>query len=138
MSYSTKVISTLSSKEFLKMCTLSYIAQKNDSAYGREIMENLKEDLKSKDSLWFPSHGSLYPTLNEMVKSEILYIEEEEGMRKYYKMTEKGKEYYKEASKDFVDTLKKTSKFYEEMANTIALFEDESEKEKELAKAGNE
>lgn len=139
MSYSTKVISTLSSREFLKMCTLSYIVEKNDSAYGREIMENLKENLKSKESLWFPSHGSLYPTLDEMVKNEILYIEEEEGKRKYYKLTKKGEEYYKEASKDFVDTLKKTSKFYEEMAKGIVLFDnEENENKNELTKAGNE
>lgn len=136
MSYSTKVIKSLSSKEFLKMCTLSYIVEKNDSAYGREIMENLKDNLKSKDSLWLPSHGSLYPALEEMVEKEILYIDEEEGKRKYYKLTKKGEEYYKEASKDFVDTLKKTSKFYEEMARGIVLFEEE-EREKELVKAGN-
>lgn len=119
MSYSTKVINSISSKDFLKMCSLSYIAEKNDSAYGREILENLKDNLKDKDSLWFPSHGSLYPSLRELVEGGYLYVEEEEGKRKYYKLTQEGKDYYKKASVDFVDTLQKTSDFYQRVANDL-------------------
>jgi DNA-binding PadR family transcriptional regulator len=127
MGYSTKALSTLSSRDFLKMCTLSYIIEKGDSAYGREIMSHIK----SKKSVWTPSHGSLYPLLNDMVSDKVLYIDEEEGKRKYYKLTRKGKEYYKKASSDFVDTLKQTSKFYESLAGEIVVLDNKPKKENE-------
>lgn len=120
MSYSTKVLNTLSSKDFLRMSTLSYMAEKNSSAYGREIITHIKE----KDSVWTPSHGSLYPLLSEMVDDKLLYIDDEIGKKKYYQMTEKGKEYYKKASSEFVDMLITTSNFYASFAKELHIEKD--------------
>lgn len=129
----TKIASTLTLKDLLKMYTLSYIIQKGDSAYGREIIQNIQ----SKAALWSPSHSSLYPLLVSMVEGKennkdepdpekmLLYIAEEEGNRKYYKATEAGEKYYKDASKDFLESLKLTSDFYNTVARELAKFDED-------------
>lgn len=115
MSYSTKVLNTLSSKDFLKMSTLSYMMDKNSAVYGREIITHIQE----KDTVWKPSHGSLYPLLSEMVDEKLLYIDDEVGKRKFYQMTNEGREYYKKAASEFVEMLITTSNFYADFAKDL-------------------
>lgn len=112
MSYSTKVLNTISSKDFLRMSTLSYMMDKKCAVYGREIITHIKD----RGAIWSPSHGSLYPLLNEMVKDNLLYVDDMVGKKKYYQLTDEGRDYYKKAATDFVDMLITTSKFYENFA----------------------
>lgn len=122
MAYSTKTVSNLSSKDFLKMQTLSYMIKKKDSTYGREIIKHIR----SKSDTWTPSHGSLYPLLNEMVKNEIIYIYDidVDANIKRYKLTAKGVNYYKDRVEEFKSALKKTSDFFSEMADDLILIDE--------------
>lgn len=117
--YSTKTINTINSRDFLKMYTLSYIIGKNGPAYGREILSNIRD----KNGVWTPSHGSLYPLLEDMVADNLLYIDEEIGKRKYYKATRKGRNHYKKVSEEFRNTLLITSEFYANMAEDLTVIE---------------
>ena len=117
--YSTKTINTINSRDFLKMYTLSYIIGKNGSAYGREILSNIR----SKNGVWTPSHGSLYPLLEDMVENNLLVVDQEEGKRKYYKATRKGRHLYKKTSEDFINTLRVTSEFYSNIADDLTVIE---------------
>lgn len=121
MQYSTKIVNNLSSKDFLRMCTLSYMIKKKDSAYGREIIRHIQ----GKSVAWNPSHGSLYPLLSEMVKNNMIYVYDEdiETNIKRYKLTTKGVNYYKSRALEFKNTLQKTSEFFDEMADDLVILD---------------
>ena len=118
MNYTTKIVNNLSSRDFLKMYTLSYM-MKEKSAYGREIIKHIR----SKSSAWKPSHGSLYPLLNEMVETNMIYVYDidEETKIKTYKLTAKGANYYNDRVIEFKNTLKKTSEFFDSIADELTI-----------------
>lgn len=72
----------------LDACVLS-ILHKHDT-YGYKLTQELKETLQVSES-------TLYPVLRRLTKEEYLatYDEQHEGRnRRYYKLTEKGKQQY--------------------------------------------
>lgn len=112
MKYSTIVFNKMSSSSFLKMYTLSSLIKKDGELYGKEILDYIK----GFNTAWQPSHGTFYPALENMVKDGLIEKAYEYDSRKYYRITEIGKQYYEERAKDFKKMLLDASKFY----NTIA------------------
>lgn len=112
MKYSTIVFNKMSSSNFLKMYTLSCLIKKEGEVYGKEILDYIN----SFGTAWQPSHGTFYPVLDSMVKDNLIEKAYEYESRKYYKITETGKQYYEERANDFKKMLIDSSKFY----NTIA------------------
>jgi DNA-binding PadR family transcriptional regulator len=108
-------LSRLSTSNFLELYSLGYIINKDSEVYGKEILDNIK-----KHNLeWNPSHGSFYPVINSMVKNGLIHCVYEYEAKKYYNVTEYGREYFNSRVKEFRDTLIKTSEFYNEIAKTL-------------------
>jgi len=106
-------IYTMYSKELLKgtlsVIVLNILAE-NGRMYGYEIFQKVKELSDGKILL---KDGSLYPALQKMKKEGLLICEEEyigKRIRKYYRLTTKGKErkteYFEELI-DFMETINK-------------------------------
>jgi PadR family transcriptional regulator, regulatory protein PadR len=111
--HNSMYIRPMYSKELLKG-TLSAILLKllaeNGRMYGYEISQRVKEITDGKIQL---KDGSLYPALQKMTADGLLTYEEEfigKRVRKYYVLTNKGKEettVYLDELKDFISTLNK-------------------------------
>jgi PadR family transcriptional regulator PadR len=111
--HNSMYIRSMYSKELLKG-TLSAILLKllaeNGRMYGYEISQKVKEITDGKIQL---KDGSLYPALQKMTADGLLTYEEEfigKRVRKYYVLTNKGKEEttaYLDELKDFMTTLNK-------------------------------
>ena len=75
----------------VELCVLSELV--SEDAYGYKIINNISEHLDVNEN-------TIYPILRRLTKEEyfVTYIvESEQGApRKYYKMTEKGFNYYRE------------------------------------------
>jgi PadR family transcriptional regulator PadR len=108
-------LSRLSTSNFLELYSLSYIINKDSEVYGKEILDNIKKHILE----WNPSHGSFYPVINSMVKEGLIQCVYEYEAKKYYSITEYGRDYFKDRVKEFKDTLIKTSEFYNEIARTL-------------------
>lgn len=89
-------------KGVLDMCLLSVISR--EETYGYEIIEKL-----AKDGFTFVSEGSIYPVLLRLQKEGLIEGVMRESTsgpnRKYYHLTEKGKEEFA-ASTNVWDELK--------------------------------
>ncbi len=83
-------------KGVLELCVLAVINRKD--SYGYEIVESLADIINM-------SEGTIYPMLRRLSKEnyvEIYYKESQTGpQRKYYKITETGKEYLKKSYEDW-------------------------------------
>ena len=108
-------MSRLSTSNFLELYSLNYIINKDSEVYGKEILDNIKRH----NLEWNPSHGSFYPVINSMVKEGLIKCVYEYDAKKYYNITEYGREYFKERVVEFKDILTKTSEFYNEIARTL-------------------
>ena len=75
-------------KGVLELCVLALLAKKD--CYGYELVQEISNQIHI-------SEGSIYPLLRRLTKEEYFntyLVESSEGpTRKYYRLTEKGKEY---------------------------------------------
>jgi len=78
--------SKVSSTNFLTVYTLYLL--KGKSMYGKEILDHIVETLGS--DTWSPSHGTLYPLLQEMCANGLIELVEEQENRKMYIITPVG------------------------------------------------
>ena len=89
-------------KGVLDLCVLSQLL-KGDK-YGYELTEVISKELEI-------TAGTLYLVLKRMKDSgylETYLVESSSGpARKYYRLTEKGKEFYKEKKKDWLQFVNK-------------------------------
>lgn len=108
-------LNRLSTSNFLELYSLSYIINKDTEVYGKEILDNIKRYNLS----WNPSHGSFYPVINSMLKDGLIEYAYEYDAKKYYNVTEYGRDYFMQRVNLFRDTLLKTSDFYSEIANGL-------------------
>lgn len=115
MKYSTIVLNKMSSSSFLELYMLSYMLNKNEGVYGKEILDYIK----SFDIAWKPSHGTLYPIIKDMVEKGLIELYSEKYNKKVYIITPKGKEYYEEKAKDFKKMLLDSSNFYTKIAEGL-------------------
>lgn len=102
-------------RAFLELYTLGYILSKGTEVYGKEIIDCIKESGIS----WNPSHGTFYPLLNYLQEHGLIEYVYEYDSRKFYNITDYGKEYFKEKADDFKDQLIKSSKFYKDVADKL-------------------
>lgn len=124
MKYSTMHLNKSSSNDFLKLYTLTFILEKGRPVYGKEVISRIR----SFHTAWTPSHGTLYPLLDKMIEEGLIEHSHSKNIKKYYNITEKGKEYYVKEIPKFREMLISTVDFY-----TTAVREMESAKEKALA-----
>lgn len=83
----------ISTTSLVKLYILHLLNEKN--YYGNEIIDVIKQRLKGK---WEPSPGMIYPLLRDMESNGYImgwWQEPDKRSIRYYKMTEKGFEYYK-------------------------------------------
>lgn len=121
--YSTFMLSKLSSSAFLKLYSLSYIINADNKVYGMQIIEHIK----SFNTSWNPSHGTLYPILNQMVDEGLIICTHEDShydsnkkqRKKYYEATEWGVAYYNSKVDQFKDTIMKSANFYSTIAREL-------------------
>ena len=74
--------------------------------YGYEILKNLEERSRGH---WDPSYGTIYGALNRMEKRDyIKRVKKDEDDRKYYDLTEKGKERLEDRKNELKDQSEKT------------------------------
>lgn len=71
----------------LALATLSLL--EDGPKHGYEIMKDLED---RSHGLYRPSAGSVYPILQQLLDQELASAKEEEGGKKVYELTKKGKE----------------------------------------------
>lgn len=105
-------------KGSLEICVLSLINKKD--SYGFEIVEKISEYIEV-------SEGSIYPLLRRLTKEGHIqsYIQEsnEGPARKYYSLTDTGKEYYQDILKQWKIFNQNVNKLIE--ANNEGGYSDE-------------
>lgn len=100
---------------FLELYTLGYIIGKDTEVYGKEILDKIN----MYNTVWQPSHGTFYPVINHMLKDGLIEYAYEFDSKKYYSITEIGREYYNARVKMFKDMLLQSSNFYMNVADTL-------------------
>ena len=81
----------------------------------KEILDNIKK----YNAVWHPSHGLFYPVINNMLKEGLIKYAYEYDSRKYYAITDIGKDYYNARVQVFKDMLLQSSNFYLNIAKTL-------------------
>lgn len=102
--------SKMSSTNFLSMYTLYYIYKAGQPVYGKEILNEIENTFDS--NVWKPSHGTLYPLLRKLVKEKLLEVYTETKLKKYYIITELGKETIKNEIPELREIILSSSKFF--------------------------
>ena len=99
-------------KGVLELCVLSLLHKRD--CYGYEISEFLSEHIDISD-------GTVYPILRKLKTDGLLttYLQEESGgpPRKYYKLTEFGRETYQLDRAEYLKFAKTVKKLLEEAEN---------------------
>lgn len=113
--FSTFVLNRLSSSTFLKLYTLSCILNRQGPVYGMEILNRINKF----EITWKPSHGTLYPLLEEMVNDGLIKFVYIADGKKYYDITEDGKIYYEDRYKEFKQDLVEASRFFRAMSDEL-------------------
>ena len=106
----------LSSSNILKLYTL-YLLRDNQKLYGKEILDIIKNI--SHESIWTPSHGTLYPLLQEMKALGFIKEETAKGCVKYYSITEKGEDEFNKDKEELKEKIEYSSKFYNNLMNNL-------------------
>lgn len=109
--------SKMSSSGFLTLFSLYILDKKNEPVYGREIINEIERMMDS--TVWKPSHGTLYPILEKLEKEGLVQIVKEENSRKYYIITEEGREFLDTKKDDFKDMLTSSSRFFNSVINKM-------------------
>jgi len=96
-------------KGVLELCVLSYLARRD--AYGYELAEKISSRIEIAE-------GTLYPLLRKL-KSEGLcetYLSDESGgpPRKYYRLTDKGRETGRRLRQDWENFTRNVALFMED------------------------
>ena len=100
----------------LQFYTLGYILRKQEPIYRQDIIVDFISFTSSTIN-WGVSNGTYYPLFKKIVDNGYItwaYDEKIPGRntRKYYEITEVGKQYYKDNAYKYKDLLNTTSKFY--------------------------
>lgn len=106
----------LSSSNILKLYTL-FLLSKNNKMYGKEILDTIMS--LTNENVWKPSHGTLYPLLQEMIKQGFIQEDSTEGCKKYYNITELGRKEYIKNKESFKNKILYSSKFYENLISSL-------------------
>lgn len=114
--YSMLFPAKLSSSNVLKLYTL-YLLNYNKRMYGKEILDTIATI--TNKIVWKPSHGTLYPLLQDMIKQGHIKEESTEGCRRYYSITESGREEYRKNKEAFKDMILYSSQFYENLLSSL-------------------
>lgn len=85
-------------KGVLEICVLSYLAEKD--FYGYELVESISVHIRI-------SEGTIYPLLRRFSNDGMVetYLRESQSgpPRKYYRLTENGRQIYKEQYREWVE-----------------------------------
>lgn len=109
--------SKMSSSSFLTLFSLYVLKTKNEPVYGREIIYEIETMLDS--SVWKPSHGTLYPILEKLEKERLVQIVKKENSRKYYTITEEGKQLLNSKLEEFKGMLMESSQFFNKVVSRM-------------------
>jgi DNA-binding PadR family transcriptional regulator len=122
--YSTLFPTKMSSSNFIQLYTL-YLLSKTQYMYGKQILNELISVVS--EEVWKPSHGTLYPLLALLQKDgfiEVAKIEKVEFLnrrdnriKKYYSITEKGREELDFRLEEFKNRLIGSSSFFKTIVN---------------------
>lgn len=116
----------LSSTNFLKIYTLFMLKTLDKPLYGKEILNELN-NMYNKDD-WKFSHGTLYPILATMEASGLITryekpnevsTENRKNAKRYYVITDKGKELLDSKLEDFKYSMLASSQFFDKMINKL-------------------
>lgn len=113
--YSTFMLNRLSSSTFLELYLLSNMIKRNDAVYGMEILNKINKF----DITWRPSHGTLYPVIEDMVKKGLIEFAYKVEAKKYYEITDYGREYYNDRAKEFRKDLVEAARFYRAISTEL-------------------
>lgn len=96
-------------KGILEICVL-HVLRRHDS-YGYELVQMLSRYLKT-------SEGTIYPMMARMKREglvETYNMSEDTQTRKYYRLTERGQNYYEESKADWNEFSAAVNRFFEEV-----------------------
>ena len=102
---------------FLEIYTLGYLINRETPVYSNEIIESIS----NTNPVWTPSHGTYIPIINNLAKEGFIdrIVVDNDKKKKYYVITDSGKNYYNERAESFKKMLITTSNFYNTVANII-------------------
>ena len=87
------------------------VLDENPRMYGYQLSKEVKERTKNKIVL---TEGALYPILHKLEKDQLVTAEEEligKRLRKYYRLTEKGKKVSAENTMELLDCMQTLALF---------------------------
>lgn len=120
----------VSSTAFVTICTLRSINSR-DKTYGLQIIDDIVNMNRPTDApIWKPAHSMLYGIIGRLKNEECIVEVEEDDLksniittdkrqRKYYSITEKGKERLKELTQQYEEVLFSTSYFFNKLINEL-------------------
>lgn len=100
---------------FLELYTLGNMINREEPVYARELFYKLKEYSLS----WAPSNGSFYPIIKGLETKHYIEFSFMKNSKKYYTITELGRDFYNEHATLFKETLCKTASFYLDIAKLM-------------------
>ncbi len=86
----SRIVEHIMSRGDIKYLILYSIMKK--PMHGYEIMNNIKEEF---NGLYYPSPGTIYPTLQMLEEQGLIKVNHKDG-KKIYEITKQGKEFMKE------------------------------------------
>ena len=107
----------MSSSNFLSFYTLHILAEENRPLYGKEILALLQNTIGS--AVWKPSHGTLYPILSKLTKNSLIENVNIAEDKKYYAITELGREELEIKMKEFKPMIIESYKFFSNLIEEI-------------------
>lgn len=101
----------------IKDFALSRAHVENRPLYGKEILGFLQDTIGS--AVWKPSHGTLYPILNKLTKSNLIENVKIEEDKKYYAITELGRVELEIKMREFKPMIIESYKFFSKLIAEI-------------------
>lgn len=109
--------SKMSSSGFLTLFSLYVLDRRNEPVYGKEIIHEIESMLDS--SVWSPSHGTLYPVLEKLSDANMIKTIKEKNSRKYYIITDEGRELLQSKLSEFKESLTLTNVFFDNIVKKL-------------------
>ncbi|MCR3758689.1 PadR family transcriptional regulator [Clostridium felsineum] len=107
----------MSSSNFLSLYTLFLLSNKSEPIYGKQILQEIQDTIDI--DVWKPSHGTLYPLLNDMEKNNLIEVVKETPSKKYYTITKLGKKELDLRLDEFKDMLIQSSNFFNKVISKM-------------------
>lgn len=107
----------------LQFYILGYLIKKREPIYKQEVIDELRK-LTASTIKWNLSNGTLFPLFQKTIDNGYVKWRYDDkrssrNTKRYYDITETGRQYYKDNAYKYKDLLNTTSKFYSTLVDYL-------------------